>query len=148
MHRVGVNVSFNSDSDDLARRLNVDAAKAVKYGGVPRDEALEFVTLNAAIQLRIDGRVGSLEQGKDADFVVWSGDPLSPFTRCEATWIDGREYFSIAKDEEHRRKIAAERRRLLDLVLKTPEKRPEGDEGEGEPADAPTGFFVCGECGR
>ena len=77
MRDAGVVVSFNSDSDELARRLNIEAAKAVKYGGVPPEEALKFVTLNPAKQLRIEDRVGSIEVGKDADFVVWSGDPLS-----------------------------------------------------------------------
>ena len=70
MHEVGVVVSFNSDSDDLARRMNVEAAKAVKYGGLSEEDALKFVTLNPAIQLGIEERVGSLEKGKDADFVL------------------------------------------------------------------------------
>ena len=77
MHNAGVVVSFNSDDAELARRLNLEAAKAVKYGGVPPEEALKFVTLNPAKQLRIDEHVGSLEPGKDADLVVWSGSPLS-----------------------------------------------------------------------
>ena len=72
----GVVVSFNSDSSDLARRLNLEAAKAVKYGGTPEPDALMFVTANPAKQLRIDARVGSLEPGKDADFAIWSGNPL------------------------------------------------------------------------
>ncbi len=81
MHNAGVLVSFNSDDPELARRLNLEAAKAVKYGGVPETEALKFVTLNPAKQLRIDERVGSLEPGKDADLVVWSGSPLSTLSR-------------------------------------------------------------------
>ena len=72
----GVLVSFNSDSSDLARRLNLEAAKAVKYGGTPEIEALHFVTINPARQLGIEARVGSLEPGKDGDFVLWSGSPL------------------------------------------------------------------------
>ena len=88
MHDADVVVSFNSDSDELARRLNTEAAKAVKYGGVTQEEALKFVTLNPAKQLRIDKRVGSLEPGKDADFVIWSGNPLSTYSICEQTWID------------------------------------------------------------
>ncbi|MEK7251282.1 MAG: amidohydrolase, partial [Bacteroidota bacterium] len=77
MYEQGVVVSFNSDSDELARRMNWEAAKAVKYGGVPETEALKFVTLNPAKQLKVDNKVGSLEIGKDADFVVWNGNPLS-----------------------------------------------------------------------
>jgi imidazolonepropionase-like amidohydrolase len=108
MHRAGVIVSFNSDDDELGRHLNHEAAKAVKYGGVPREEALKFVTLNPAKQLRIDRWVGSLEAGKHADFVVWSGDPLSPRSRCEETWIDGRKYF----DRDDDRELQAEQRKM------------------------------------
>ncbi len=77
MDEVGVLVSFNSDSDELARRMNTEAAKAMRYGGMPAERALLFVTLNPAKQLAIDHRVGSLEAGKDADFAVWSAPPLS-----------------------------------------------------------------------
>src|SRR5205807_2423523 len=92
MHDEGVVVSFNSDSDEMARRLNTEAAKAVKYGGLSEEEALKFVTINPAKQLQIDKRAGSLEAGKDADFVLWSGDPLSTYSICEQTWIGGRKY--------------------------------------------------------
>ena len=102
MHKAGVLVSFNSDSDELARRLNMEAAKAVRYGGLSPEEALKLVTLNPAKQLKIDARTGSLEVGKDADFVLWSGDPLSAFTHCDETWIDGaRRYSRIEDDAVH-----------------------------------------------
>jgi len=117
MHNAGVVVSFNSDSDELARRMNLEAAKAVKYGGVCEEEALKFVTLNPAKQLRIDHRVGSLEPGKDADFVIWSGSPLSTYSICEQTWIDGRKYFDIEEDKEMRKQVEAERARLIQKVL-------------------------------
>lgn len=117
MHNLGVNVSFNSDSDELARRMNTEAAKAVRYGGVTPEEALKFVTLNPAKQLRIDHRVGSLEIGKDADFVIWSGDPLSTYSRCEQTWIDGACYFSLERDAELRAAVLAERQRLIQKIL-------------------------------
>ena len=117
MHRVGVVVSFNSDSDELARRLNTEAAKAVKYGGLSPEEALKFVTINPARQLGIDHRVGSLEVGKDADFVIWSGNPLSTYTICEQTWIDGRKYFDRKEDLEMRRKVRAERTRIIQKYL-------------------------------
>ncbi|MFM9063682.1 MAG: amidohydrolase, partial [Pirellula sp.] len=90
MHQQGIVVSFNSDDAELGRHMNHEAAKAVKYGGVDPHSALQFVTLNPAKQLRIDKHVGSLEVGKDADFVLWSGSPLSVRSRCEQTWIDGR----------------------------------------------------------
>jgi imidazolonepropionase-like amidohydrolase len=131
----GVVVSFNSDSSDLARRLNTEAAKAVRYGGVPEAEALKFVTLNPAIQLGIDDRVGSLEKGKDADFVIWSGHPLSTYTICEQTWIDGRKYFDRQDDLTAREAIAAERQELMAKVRAEAEKEEEEDkedEDEGE----------------
>jgi hypothetical protein len=128
MHDAGVTVSFNSDSDELARRMNLEAAKAVKYGGIPRDEALRFVTLNPAKQLRIDHLTGSLEPGKDADLVLWSGDPLSTYTRCERTFVDGREYFSVESDAAMRTAVAAHR----DRVIQKLSKKPQGGEGEGK----------------
>ena len=98
MYNQGVNVSFNSDDSELARRMNTEAAKAVKYGGVPEEEALKFVTLNPAKQIKRDQYFGSLEAGKDADFVVWSGHPLSTYSRCEQTWIEGTKYFGLEED--------------------------------------------------
>jgi len=126
MDKVGVVVSFNSDSGELARRLNTEAAKAVKYGGLAPEEALKFVTINPAKQLHIDRWVGSLEPGKDADFVIWNGDPLSIYTRCEQTWIDGRKYFDRREDEQMRRAIAKERARLVQKYLAAAAKRKPG----------------------
>ncbi|MFP6691486.1 MAG: amidohydrolase, partial [Pirellulales bacterium] len=117
MHRAGVNVSFNSDDRELARHLNQEAVKAVKYGGLPPEEALKFVTLNPAIQLRINKHVGSLEAGKHADLVVWSGNPLSNFTRCEQTWIDGRKYFDREDDVARRQRAAEMHRALVQKIL-------------------------------
>lgn len=128
MHDMGVTVSFNSDSDELARRMNTEATKAVKYGGVPPEEALKFVTLNPAKQLRVDRWIGSLEVGKDADVVIWSGDPLSTLTRCEATYVDGREMFSLERDAELRSWAEAERQRIIQKVL-----------AQGAPAERRTG---------
>jgi imidazolonepropionase-like amidohydrolase len=117
MHNEGVVVSFNSDSGELARRLNWEATKAVKYGGVPPEDALKFVTLNPARQLGVADRVGSLEPGKDADFAVWSGDPLSTYSRCEQTWIDGRKYFDLADDAALRDEVRRERAALIQRAL-------------------------------
>ncbi len=124
-------VSFNSDSSELARRMNTEAAKAVRYGGVPEAEALKFVTLNPAIQLGIDDRVGSLEKGKDADFAVWSGHPLSTYSICEQTWIDGRKYFDRQEDLAAREAIAAERRELMAKVRAAAEEEDEGNQEKG-----------------
>ncbi len=117
MYRSGVVVSFNSDDAELARRLNLEAAKAVKYGNVPEVEALKFVTLNPAKQLRIDEHVGSLEPGKDADLVVWSGHPLSTASRCEQTWIDGRKYFDVAQSKQAEAKAREMHRTLVQKIL-------------------------------
>jgi imidazolonepropionase-like amidohydrolase len=113
MHARGVNVSFNSDSSDHARRLNFEAAKAVKYGGTPEAEALKFVTLNPAKQLGIDKWVGSLEPGKDADFVLWSGHPLDSGSVCLQTWIDGKKYFDRALEPARAKALADERAALI-----------------------------------
>jgi imidazolonepropionase-like amidohydrolase len=94
----GVNVSLNSDSDELARRLYWEAAKAVKYGGVGEAEALKMITLNPAWQLGIEAQVGSIEAGKDADIAIFSAHPFAPDARVEATLVDGVVYFDRAKD--------------------------------------------------
>ncbi|MEE8154227.1 MAG: amidohydrolase family protein, partial [Phycisphaerales bacterium] len=118
MHDVGVVVSFNSDSSELARRMNTEAAKAVRYGGLDPQDALNIVTINPARQLRIDHRTGSLEVGKDADFVIWSESPLSTYARCEQTWIEGARYFDLNRDRELRASAQAQRQRLIQRVLR------------------------------
>ena len=109
----GVLVSFNSDSSELARRLYLEAAKAVKYGGTPDIEALKFVTLNPAKQLHIDSRVGSLEPGKDADFAIWSGSPLDSHSVCLQTWIDGKKYFDRSLSAGRAAALVKEREELM-----------------------------------
>lgn len=121
MHRRGIVVSFNSDDNELGRHMNHEAAKAVKYGGVDPMEALKFVTLNPAIQLRIDEHVGSIEVGKDADLAIWTGSPLSPMARCEQTWIDGRKYFDRLQDAEDRKRDANLHRSLIQKVIESGE---------------------------
>lgn len=113
----GVVASFNSDSDELGRHLNTEAAKAIKYGGFSEVEALNLVTLNPAKQLRVADRVGSLEPGKDADFVLWNASPLSSFARVEQTWIEGRKYFDRDEDLAERARIHRERERLIAKAL-------------------------------
>jgi len=102
MTRNDVVVSFNSDDDELARRLNTEAIKAVKYGRLTEDEAIKYITINPAKQLKIDKWVGSLEVGKDADFVIWDGPPLSIYSHVEETWIDGIRYFSKSENKSVR----------------------------------------------
>lgn len=133
-HDAGVVVSFNSDNDELATRLNMEAAKAVKYGGLSEEEALAFVTINPAMQLGVADRVGSLEPGKDADFVIWSGSPLSAFSRAEQTWIDGRKYFDIELDRAAADAALAERARLVQKILREQERdraKARADDEEG-----------------
>jgi hypothetical protein len=142
MHRAGVLTSFNSDSAELHRRLNTEAAKAVKYGGLGEIDALNFVTLNPAKQLRIDQRTGSLEVGKDADFVVWSGHPLSTATRAEQTWIEGRRYFDLAQDLSLRAAAQVERERLLAKALPARLAQLGGAAGTA-PAAKPTGIALA-----
>lgn len=109
----GVLVSFNSDSSELARRLYTEAAKAVKYGGMPEVEALRLVTLNPAKHLHLDARVGSLEPGKDADFALWSHSPLDSRTVCLQTWIEGKKYFDREQEAGRAAQLQAERAALL-----------------------------------
>ena len=111
----GVVVSINSDSDERMRRLNLDAAKAMKYGGVPEEEALKMITLNPAKHLGIDKRTGSIEQGKDADIVIWNTHPFSSFSHPEITMIEGEVYFDRAADIQKRSLIAKEREELEKL---------------------------------
>lgn len=113
MTRAGVLSSFNSDSAEMARRLNMEAAKAVKYGGLSEEEALKLVTLNPAKQLAIADRVGALAPGMDADLVLWSDHPLSNYARAETTFVDGRRYFDRTQDAVVQQQIATERERLL-----------------------------------
>ncbi len=131
MHNVGVLVSFNSDSSELARRMNTEAAKAVRYGGLDPHEALKFVTLNPAKQLRVDDRIGSLEPGKDADFVIWSESPLSTYARCEQTWIDGALYFDLDADRLLRQEVALQRERLIQKIMSR-KKDDRAGRGRGE----------------
>ena len=133
----GVVVSFNSDSSELARRLYLEAAKAVKYGGTSETEALKFVTLNPAKQLRIDQYVGSIEPGKDADLAIWSKSPLDSATVCLQTWIDGKKYFDRSANTERTKKREQERD---DLLVKAKQLAKLGGGGGSEDKSG-EGFF-------
>lgn len=134
MHNQGIIVSFNSDDAELGRHMNHEAAKAIKYGGVEPMEALKFVTLNPAKQLRIEQYVGSLEVGKQADLALWSGSPLSATSRCEQTWIDGRKYFDRSVDLEVRKKEAELHRQLVQKILDSGETAGERGPLADDPA--------------
>jgi N-acetylglucosamine-6-phosphate deacetylase len=119
MAKNNVLVSFNSDDDELARRLNTEAVKAVKYGGLSEEEALKFVTINPAKQLRIDRWVGSLEEEKDADFVIWDGPPLSIFSKVQETWIEGSRFWSIVDNAQLEERDKSLRENLIQKILST-----------------------------
>jgi imidazolonepropionase-like amidohydrolase len=112
MTRAGVVVSMNSDSDERARRLNIEAAKAMRYGDLTEEEALKLVTINPAIQLGIQDRVGSIEVGKDADLAIWNAHPLSVYARVDMTLIDGEVFFDRQQDLARRSEMAKERAAL------------------------------------
>jgi imidazolonepropionase-like amidohydrolase len=135
MHDRGVLVSFNSDSDDMARRLNLEAAKAVKYGGLSEIEALKFMTINPARQLRVDQRVGSLESGKDGDIAIWSKSPLDSTTECLETWIEGKKYFDRSLDAQRTASLEEERKALLAKARKMLETKGPDDKGSKEARD-------------
>ncbi|MBL4623965.1 MAG: amidohydrolase family protein [Flavobacteriales bacterium] len=117
MHQQGIVTAYNSDDAEMGRRLNQEAAKAVKYGGVSEEEALKFVTLNPAILLHLDHRMGSITVGKDADIVLWTDHPLSVYARAEKTFIDGICYYDAQTDLELRKREQAERARLIAKML-------------------------------
>lgn len=117
MVRQGVLVSLNSDSNDLGRRMNTEAAKAMRYGNLSATEALKLVTLYPAKQLRIDDSVGSVEVGKSADLVLWNRSPMSTMARAETVWIDGRRYFDRSADQSEQQRVDQARAELLQLAL-------------------------------
>jgi imidazolonepropionase-like amidohydrolase len=125
MQKVGLNVCINSDDAEMARRLNQEAGKVVKYGGVSEQEALNMVTINPAKALHVADRVGSIKVGKDADLVLWTDNPLSIYAKSLYTIVDGVVYFDRDKDTEMRKTVAAEKARLIQKML--------GDKKSGAP---------------
>jgi imidazolonepropionase-like amidohydrolase len=116
----GVSVSINSDDDGRIRRLNLDAAKVMKYGGVPEEDALKMITLNPAKQLGIDKRTGSIEVGKDADIVIWNEHPFSVYSHPEITMIEGEIFFDRSRDLLRRQEFEKERQALEKLDINRP----------------------------
>ena len=117
LNDMGIVTAFNSDDAEMARRLNQEAAKAVKYGGASEEDAWKFITLNPAKLLHIEDKTGSLKKGKDADLVLWSGHPMSVYSVVEQTYVDGRLYYSLSLDMENRLRNAKERNRLTQKML-------------------------------
>jgi imidazolonepropionase-like amidohydrolase len=120
MHRKGVLTSINSDSADLARRLYQEAAKTIKYGNLTEEEALRFITLNPAKQLKVDHRVGSIDVGKDADIAIFNAHPFSIYARVEMTLIEGETYFDRKVDLARREQIAKEKKALIEAERRAP----------------------------
>ena len=144
MTRAGLNVAINSDDAEMSRRLNQEAAKTVKYGGLSEEEALRLVTINPAKMLHLDARMGSIKVGKDADVVLWSDNPLSIYAHPEYTFVDGREMFSLAADAALRADMQRERQRLVQALLAAKKS--------GAPTQAvsspPRGFWHCDTLGQ
>src|SRR5215217_2180946 len=145
--RAGVIVSMNSDSDERARRLNIEAAKAMHWGDLTEEQALKLVTLNPAIQLGIQDRVGSIEVGKDADVAIWNGHPFSVYSRVDKTFIDGVVYFDREQDIARRAELAKERATLEQAAPnkpavqgqspQAPRRRPRGHEDDDIEVEKP-----------
>jgi hypothetical protein len=150
MTRRGVVVSINSDDAEEATHLNQEAAKSMKFGGLSHDEALKLVTLNPAMQLGIDKRVGSIDAGKDADLVIYNHDPLSAYAVVQKTLVDGRVYFDRERDLAGRASVEKEKKALLEKEKKAAEKKPDAagpkpaekkpDEKSKPPASAVSGL--------
>lgn len=117
MHDKGVLTAVNSDDAEMARRLNTEAGKSIKYGGLSEEEALKLVTLNPARMLHIDDRVGKIEAGMDADVVLWSDNPLSIYARVQKTFIDGKLYFDRSENAKTEEEITSERHRLIQAMI-------------------------------
>ncbi len=130
--RRGVVVSVNSDDAAEATHLNQEAAKSMRYGGLTHDEAVKMVTINPAIQLGIENRVGSIEAGKDADLVIYNHDPMSAYAVVQKTLIDGRVYFDRDKDLAGRVALEQEKKDLLEKAKKSAEKKAEEKKAEGK----------------
>lgn len=114
----GVVTSLHSDNSAISSRMNWEAGKLLRTG-LSEEQALSLVTNQSAQVMAIDDRVGSLEAGKDADFVVWNGNPLSQFTKAEQTWVDGRRYFSLEEDAALREQVERERTQLIQAILQS-----------------------------
>ena len=117
LHKMGIVTAINSDDAEMGRRLNQEAAKVVKYGGISQEEAWKMVTLNPAILLHLDDRMGSIKEGKDADIVIWSDNPLSIQAKVEQTFVDGMLLYDMNRSVELHTRDQIERNRIMQLML-------------------------------
>jgi len=127
----GILTVLKSDDAELMRHMNQEAAKAVKYGGVTEDEALAMITINAAKQMEIDDRVGSIEPGKDADLVIFDRHPLSNYAKVQKVLIDGEIYFDRDLELSDLDKRKARKKELIEKQRKKPEGEDEDPKPEG-----------------
>ncbi|SDM74801.1 Imidazolonepropionase [Catalinimonas alkaloidigena] len=139
MDKVGVVTAINSDDAEMARRLNQEAAKTIKYGGLSEEEAWKTVTLNPAKLLHLDDRMGSIKVGKDADLVLWSDHPLSIYAKPEQTYVDGILYFDLARDRQMREEMQQERQRIIQKMLQA---KGSGEKGQ-QPRPSRNGTWDC-----
>ncbi|MFL2616727.1 MAG: amidohydrolase family protein, partial [Flavobacteriaceae bacterium] len=130
MTKAGVTVAYNSDDAEMSRRLNQEAAKAVKYGGLSEEEAWKYVTINPAKLLRIDDKVGSIKEGKYADLTLWNNNPLSVYAVAEKTMIEGVVYYDIEETKNLIKENSEEKNLLLSMMIEAKER--------GEETVAPT----------
>ena len=117
MNMAGVVTAINSDSREMARRLNQEAAKSVKYGDMTEIEALKLVTLNPAKLLNLDDKIGSIKVGKDADLVLWTDHPLSIYSKPSKTIVDGKIYYDLEEDKLLRDEVKRERARIISKTV-------------------------------
>jgi adenine deaminase len=131
LNAVGVTTSVNSDDAEMARRLNQEAAKSLKYGGMSETEALKMATLNPAKMLRLDDRIGSVKIGKEADIVLWNEHPLSVYALAEKTFVDGMLLFDREEDAKMRIEVQNERNRLIQKMLNAEKSGEKPQKGGG-----------------
>ncbi|MDH4034898.1 MAG: amidohydrolase family protein, partial [candidate division Zixibacteria bacterium] len=140
LHEGGALTVIKSDSREMARRLNQEAGKTIRYGDIDPVEALKMVTINAARVLGVDDRIGSIKAGKDADFVIWNGPPLSMYSKPHQTWIDGKKYFDIEVDRLLRARIREEKNGLIQKITKLSDRESKySPESKGD--DHPEGAY-------
>jgi imidazolonepropionase-like amidohydrolase len=137
MHREGVVTAINSDDADMGRRLNQEAAKAVRYGDISEEDALKMVTLNPAKLLHLDNQMGSIKVGKSGDVTLWTGHPLSVYTKADKTIIEGAVYFDLDRDQQLRKEVREERARLISKMLGV---KKEGGATQKSPGRQPQDF--------
>ena len=144
MQQHGLTVAINSDDAEMATRLNQEAAKTIKYGGVSEQEAMKMVTLNPAKLLHLDQKMGSLKVGKDADLVIWTDNPLSVSARAEKTFVDGEKLFDLNEEKEMDVMIQAERQRIIQKILNL----KQGGHPAASPQPKPQHLWHCEDLGE